>query len=352
VSLSKGSGHALEGIPATGGIISALQKARIRFWAGIAISVIALILAVRSIDLGEVSGALARVQGPAVLLALLALALTLLAKAARWRVLFRPHYARVRFSTSFTVLIIGQMVNTLFPLRLGEVARAYLIGERDGVSKTFAFGTIVVEKMVDMALALLLLLLLIPWLPLPTWTVGAGTSSAISLGILLAIVGTVAWQKDRARGLTLALHRRLPLLPKVASGQQLTRALDSLDVLRQGGQWLSLTLLSILAWAGAVLTNYFTFLALDIHLPLIASVFLLLVLQIGVAVPSAPGKIGVFQYLTVLALSIFSVGASSALSVGILLYLIVYIPPVVGGLLLMWAQSLSLVSLRDLARSD
>lgn len=305
-----------------------------------------LFLAVRLIDLGEAAATLARAQGPPILLALAFLAITLAAKALRWKALFYPRYSQVQFLNAFPVLLIGQMVNSLFPLRLGEVARAYLIGEREGVSRAFALGTIALEKVLDMFMALLLLVLLLPWMPLPAWASASGETMAITFGLLLAATIVLTYQKGRIAGVLGSLLQALPFLSRWASVQRVSAALDSLDVLRHKEQWLPLGLLSLVAWASAVFTNYFALLALDIRLPLLASAFLLLVLQIGVAVPSAPGRIGVFQYLVVLALSVFSVGSASALGLGVLLYLIVYIPPIIAGLLFMWAENISLVTLR------
>lgn len=329
-----------------GGRIKTPNKARIRFWLGLAISLACLFLAVRIIDLGEASATLARAQVLPILLALATLAITLAAKALRWKVLFYPRYGQVQFVNAFPVLIIGQMANSLFPLRLGEVARAYLIGEREEVSKAFALGTIALEKAIDMFMALLLLVALIPWMPLPAWAAASGETMALTFGLLLVTTMVLIYQKGRIAGIVGRFLQALPLLSRWASVQRVSTALDSLDVLRHGDKWLSLGLLSLVAWASAVFTNYFTLLALDLRLPLVASAFLLLVLQIGVAVPSAPGRIGVFQYLVILALSVFSVGGPSALGVGVLLYLIAYVPPIIGGLLFMWAENISLVSLR------
>lgn len=311
-----------------------------------AISLVCLFLAVRIIDPGQASAVLANAQGLPILLALAFLAITLAAKALRWKVLFYPRYGRVQFVNVFPILIIGQMANTLFPLRLGEVARAYLIGEREEVSKAFALGTIAVEKVIDMFMALLLLVILLPWMPLPPWAVASGETMAMVFGFILAATLVLTYQKDRVSGTVGAILQALPFLTRWASLQRVSIALDSLDVLRHREKLLSLGLLSLVAWTSAVFTNYFTLLALDIRLPLVASAFLLLVLQIGVAVPSAPGRIGVFQYLVILALSVFSVGGVPALGAGVLLYLIAYVPPVIGGLLFLWAQNISLVSLR------
>jgi hypothetical protein len=60
---------------------------------------------------------------------------------------------------------------------------------------------------------------------------------------------------------------------------------------------------------------------------------LLVVLQAGVAVPSTPGKIGVFHYLCMIALSVFGVPATISLAYGLTLHALV-----VGGISI-WAAT-------------
>jgi hypothetical protein len=67
----------------------------------------------------------------------------------------------------------------------------------------------------------------------------------------------------------------------------------------------------------------------------------LVVLQVGTAVPSSPGRIGVFQYLVILALSIFAVDKNVALGYSIVLYLVVYVPVVLIGSYCFWREKVT-----------
>ena len=90
------------------------------------------------------------------------------------------------------------------------------------------------------------------------------------------------------------------------------------------------------------LTNYLTLLVVGLSLLLSVSLFLLFVLRVGAAVPSSPGKVGVFQYLCVLALSVFSVDRTLALSYGVVLHLVVFTPMILLGTACLWKESLDL----------
>jgi hypothetical protein len=71
---------------------------------------------------------------------------------------------------------------------------------------------------------------------------------------------------------------------------------------------------------------------------------LLLVLQIGVAVPSTPGKVGVFQTLAVLTLSLFAVDRALAFSYGLLLYVVVAAPQMITAGPFVWQEVVCLRS--------
>jgi uncharacterized membrane protein YbhN (UPF0104 family) len=89
-----------------------------------------------------------------------------------------------------------------------------------------------------------------------------------------------------------------------------------------------------------------TLLALGIEVPLVmASLFVLVVIHIGLVVPSSPGRIGVFHYLCVLSLSIFGVEGALALAYGFVLHFIVVLPVVLVGLLCLWKENLTLYRL-------
>jgi uncharacterized membrane protein YbhN (UPF0104 family) len=79
----------------------------------------------------------------------------------------------------------------------------------------------------------------------------------------------------------------------------------------------------------------------------VAPVVILVVSQVGVRLPSSPGSIGVLHYLSVLALALFGVDKSTALSYGIILHLVIYLPASLFGLLFLAKSGYSLRRLRQ-----
>ena len=69
-------------------------------------------------------------------------------RSLRWHYLLR-RLANLSTRTLYPIVIIGYMANNLLPLRTGEFVRAYVLGERHGVSKMSALCTIAAERVFD-----------------------------------------------------------------------------------------------------------------------------------------------------------------------------------------------------------
>ena len=130
-----------------------------KFIVGLVISIIGLYVAFRQIDLTELGGALAQAQWSLILVALLLMVFSVWVRALRWQILLLP-ISRVSVSTAFSSTMIGYFGNSVLPLRLGEFMRAYAIREKEpSLTAASAFGTIVVERLLDMTGTLILVIL-------------------------------------------------------------------------------------------------------------------------------------------------------------------------------------------------
>src|SRR5439155_12016874 len=78
-------------------------------------------------------------------------------RSARWGLLLPEH--TVKTSTLFRALVVGFTVNNLLPLRVGEVARTYLLNRWCRIPYGATIASLVVERVLDgLSLAMLLLL--------------------------------------------------------------------------------------------------------------------------------------------------------------------------------------------------
>jgi uncharacterized membrane protein YbhN (UPF0104 family) len=77
-------------------------------------------------------------------------------RAVRWRHLILPT-ASFRSARLFSPMMAGFAINGLLPARIGEFARAYILGSKGKVPVTAAFATIVVERIFDSLVLLVML---------------------------------------------------------------------------------------------------------------------------------------------------------------------------------------------------
>ena len=120
-----------------------------------------------------------------------------LLRAERWRMLLEPSGYKPRLSYSFLSLMVGYLVNLVIP-RGGEVSRCYNLYKLERTPADISFGTVVVERIVDLVflIALLALAFIVEWDKLLDFMqalpVGEGGYSSALIIIGLAVAGLVA----------------------------------------------------------------------------------------------------------------------------------------------------------------
>lgn len=272
--------------------------------------------------------------------------LTVVGKAVRWQVLMGGRHAQdkdgqepqqgVRLFYVLQVLLVGLMLNTLFPLRAGDVTRAYIMGG-EGRGRSFTMGTVVLEKVLDLIMLSMMFFLLLLQVSLPAWVNRQGYSvvigaSVIFIGVLILLLIRQRTSQSVIPSVLIRYVQQNRALSQIWSRWIgiFNNGLSSLDVLHQREDLLRLGVWSLFIWVISFLTNVFVIWALQLDVPLVAGLLVLVVLQLGLPLASVPGKIGVFEYLCVLSLSVFGVDETSALSFGILLHVVVLIPSLLG----------------------
>src|SRR5687768_14237148 len=77
-------------------------------------------------------------------------------RSYRWGFFFEP-IKKTSLNNLFRTTVIGFALNTIFPAKIGEVIRPYLLGSKENISKSTAMATVVVERVFDSAAILLFL---------------------------------------------------------------------------------------------------------------------------------------------------------------------------------------------------
>jgi uncharacterized protein (TIRG00374 family) len=317
-----------------------------RFWLGMAVSLICLVLVLWNVDFREVLDALRHANYAWLLPASLPYVATIACKVLRWQLLFPNEGKGMRREKLFSALMISYALNTIFPARLGELARAYVIGEIEDVSKSLALSTIIVEKILDVLTLLLFLVLLLPFVSLPSWVRRTALIMAPVFVCLFAIIVALTYQRQRTLGLVQSVLKRLPRV----GGERLLRSLDSalagFDALRSVRTNVMLWGWSLAVWITGALFILFVMYAFHIDVPPSAAVLVLCVTSLGMTVPSSPGYIGVYHWLVASTLLIFNVDRELALSFALALHALTFLPLTLMGIFCMMRANYSLQRLQ------
>jgi uncharacterized protein (TIRG00374 family) len=319
-----------------------------QLWVGLAFSLGFLVLALRKVDFTETANAISRANILILAVACLSYMLSVAAKAARWQLLLSAHKTP-SFSRAFSIFSVGQMMNAFLPAHLGEFARAYLMGEAEADSKVYILGTVVVERLADLLFLLISIALLLSQMVFPNWLATPARDASLGLAILVPCLILLTWQRNLIMRIVTWLCQFAPSKWGKWLVQQAHFGLSSLDAVRSPRLLAGLFTWSTIICVVSTLTNYLVFWALGVKLSIWSSLFLLVVLQLGTAIPSSPGRIGVFQYLVILSLSIFILDKNLALGYSVLLYLVVYVPLAIIGIYCLWREKITWHTLEEAA---
>lgn len=312
---------------------------------GIAITVVAFWYAVRGIPIADVVAAMKHAD----LVVLLGLSIpaylgSVYLRALRWRHLTNP-VAQISSGLLGRGVAIGFMVNNLVPLRIGEVVRAWYVAREAGVSSSSVFGTVVLERVIDVVAVLF-----IAFGSLAFVTAGSAESSFLSRGaILLLPAGVVPLAAlillrvapERVIRIAQVFLRPLPSEFGDRVVGMLRSFAQGLGALSGGAHLFWIAFHSVLIWVVlSVIPVLAGLLAFDVELGsparlLIASYIALAAVGVAVAIPSAPGFFGTYQLAFKTVLEQFGVDSATALALGLVVWFIFWLTLTILGLIVM-----------------
>ena len=311
---------------------------------GFALTFAFLALVLWRVDLGEFAAALSSANywyvGPAAVSTLAGYVV----RTVRWRVLLKPSRP-IPLANLFSVLMIGFMANNLLPARIGEVVRAYTLGSREGISKSYGLATIVLERLFDGITLLLFFTVLSFAVPLPGWGNELALVSALVFGAASCGLLGLLFQRRVAFRLVSGLARPLPDRISARAQHVVALFITGLDVLKGRTAVVATLCLSVIVWTLEAISYFLIMQGFSLGLEgweqLFATVFLLVVVNIGIMLPSAPGYVGTFQFFGVLALGAFGVARELSLSVAVVSHAMQYVLVTSIGLISLWLHNLS-----------
>ena len=284
--------------------------------AGLALSALLVWLSVRGIEFRGVIDGFRTIHCGYLLPAVAVMLLMQLLRSIRWGLILRP-IEKVDQLSLFSVTSVGFLAIIAIPARLGELARPYLITKKSRIPMSSALGTIFVERALDSLTVLIIAVLALFFTPLPPWLIRSSVLLLLVTLGLSAVMILMIVRREATLRILAPLIGRLPLRYASAVNRLIDHFIEGFRIVVDPALLLSATLLSIVIWLVDALAIYLLFLAFNLQLPVAAAFVLMIILIIGIAIPTAPGFIGNWHYFCILGLGLFGIPKTDALTFAI-----------------------------------
>jgi len=341
-----------------------LNKKNIIFILSLLVSFGCTWLFIKSIEWGELKNALIKADywfiAPAIFFALL----VLVVRAFRWQGLL-SHIKPIPVLNLLSITSISFMANNILPARVGEVLRAFLLYKKEKTKFSTSFTTVIVERIFDLLGLILFTVVILLLLPNPAtssvsgplmdtanegafsnkpiipllkkWTAVFAAAGGIAIISLFLIVMRPGFFKKIFSKLCFFLPHNLT--------DKIMGLYDSfvhgLKILENTTRTIWILFLSIIIWGVAGVEIYILSFAFDLQLPLVGSCLVAICIALAVALPQAPGYIGVFHIAVLKALDIFGIHTPSAQSYAIILWSISIFPSSIMGFIFLWREGIA-----------
>lgn len=233
-------------------------------------------------------------------------------RAERWRLLIEHEKEELDRITLISGVLVGYLMNLVGP-RFGEVSRPVYVAKKEGISTSKLMGTIVLERIFDVAVMVLMMVVvsvyLISDVSLLRQIFGNETidfltnkSSLFTYGWVVFSLLIIALLGYGAIKFILFLGTKFEQLQK-----WIDHAMEALHMFKDGilsarevKNWWLFVLYTILMWSCYTLMTYIPFWMFNMqdvyHLNILDALVITVISAIGIAIPS-PGGIGTYHYL-------------------------------------------------------
>jgi uncharacterized membrane protein YbhN (UPF0104 family) len=236
----------------------------------------------------------------------------------RWHLILRRATIPHRRRDAYGLTMVGYMGNNVLPARGGELLKIGLLGQRTTARRREVLGTVLVERVLDAAVAVALLAVL-TWVGVKGAPGGRGGATLALLG-LGAVAGAVAlylWLRRRGR-----FERFAAAIRPVAGALKLLAR----------PQGVGLVLLSLAIWTIDGVTFLLIARSIGVELDTPAAIGVVLLASLAAAIPAGPGYVGTFDAGMLLGLHAADVTGGDAVGLLLLARFMYFVPATLVGL--------------------
>lgn len=304
---------------------------------GTTVTVVLLSWALRDVSLTAVWNALKSAQPGWLFLGWIAYIASYGVRAVRWGTLLRAHCHPGRFKIRLCATFIGFGASCILPAQAGEFIRPAIVSRFDRLPFATAFGSVFVERLLDIGVVLVLLLI-------PLWSGTIPLSSALNRSYfgIIAIILILVWGfflitasfPDSVARLAVIICRKIGLQrfeSKIESS--VVKFLGGLSALRQPTRTVIALVETFGIWGLNGITYWTVLLAFGIIDPgFLGALFIQSSTALAIALPSTPGYLGPFEAGIRFGLSFYSIDSDTVIAYAIALRFLMMVTTTIIGL--------------------
>jgi uncharacterized protein (TIRG00374 family) len=269
-------------------------------------------------------------------------------RAWRWGFMLRS-IKKVSASALYPIVVIGYMGNNIYPARIGEVLRAYVLKREEGVPMSSSLATVLLERIIDGIIMLAFVLIGLPSVPsLSETATRLLTFAGAAFAIAIAVFFWLALAPKRVEYLAQYVIQRIapnrlhaPLMGFV------TKFVDGAQSLRSPTDLVLIVISTIVTWLLETGKYWCVANAFGINLPFAGLMLVNGVSNLFTIIPAGPGAVGTFDAGGVLATTALGVSQSLAQAYVLVLHVVLWLPVTLLGIYFMLRRGLKWSDLRQ-----
>ncbi len=333
---------------------SPAPKRRAPVWqilVGISISAVLLYVSLRGIQFSQVVEYVRTARIAPIILGVVLATATFYLRVFRWQILLRGDDGRKLEATPlWHAIAMGFMANNVLPLRMGEVVRTFAASKLTTTRFPSVLASIAVERLFDAIIVVALLAGGLLTARLPESDLSGRVSNIVTFGGITAIAGLIVAGLVVAFPL-LAEQVVRKLIPSDALAGKLVAIIEGVrhgfSVLRSPGRVVAVALWSLLIWGVCALSFYAMFFAFDIHASFSVVLLMQGLIMFGIALPSSPGYVGVFEAPIILLLGLYQIDRNLAAAYALTYHVTTFLPITLLGAWSVFRTNLGLGTMRQ-----
>ena len=269
------------------------------------------------------------------------LVFSVLVRAYRWKLLLKP-FEKIDLHPLFESTMIGYFGNSVFPFRLGEILRGYSLSNNYPISFSVTFGTIIIERILDM-LGLIILIGFVFFSIIlfgdsnlfslfPNWmvySIGFAVFSTLFIVVLIFLLGgSIIEILNRVQ--KKSMKEESIFSNKILNS--LIHLLEGITSLKKTDKICQILVQSLYLWTIYYVYSFLIVIALDIDIGWIEVGIILVATTLSITVPAAPGYIGTYHFVVVLfGTTLFAMSRPEAQAFAVIAHACGYLPFVILG---------------------